>query len=92
MIKDAIRNRDAHAEPAEHPPEACGNCRYYSEYEDEEPGQDEDDADQDDEDEDAPATGYCRRYPPRVFAGLTPISVYPEVETTAWCGEYMPKL
>ena len=94
MTRDAIRNKDAEAEPKEPPPEACGNCRYYAEYEDDEPGGDDDaDADDDaDEDEDAPATGYCRRYPPRVFPGLTPISVCPDVEKSAWCGEYMPKL
>lgn len=63
--------------------EACLTCRYYQEYEDLEI-----------EDLESPddLTGVCRRYPPRLFAGLTPIAVYPDVSRkSGWCGEYTPK-
>lgn len=63
--------------------ERCDVCRYYQEYEDLEP-----------EDVESPEdfTGICRRYPPVIFAGLTPTSTNPDVSgQTGWCGEYMPK-
>lgn len=77
--------------------ECCQSCRYYKPY----PASDEDEPEEDDE-EDADAedaeyaddySGVCRRYPPRIFPGITPISVYPDVSgRRGWCGEYMPGL
>lgn len=60
----------------------CESCRYYLEYEELE----EDDIESPDE-----LTGICRRYPPVVYASLTPLSVCPDVSRSSWCGEYMPK-
>lgn len=71
-----------HEKPSE---DSCQSCRYYFEFEDPEP---DDDSDIDNADD---LTGTCRRYPPTVYPGLTPISVYPDVSAAGWCGEYMPK-
>ena len=66
--------------------DSCQSCRYYFEFEDPEPDDDSDDIESPDD-----LTGTCRRYPPTVYPGLTPISVYPDVSAAGWCGEYMPK-
>lgn len=63
-------------------PDICQSCRYYLEYED----LNEMDLETPDD-----LTGICRRYPPAVYPGLTPLSVSPDVPRNGWCGEYMPK-
>ena len=59
----------------------CGSCRYYRAFERE----------PDDDDEEEGPTGVCRRYPPLTLMSMPPISVFPEVSTEEWCGEYMPR-
>lgn len=61
--------------------ETCGTCRYYLE----DPEVDE--AIDPDDDE---MTGICRRYPPVVYPGYAPASVYPDVSQNGWCGEFVP--
>lgn len=62
--------------------DTCESCRYYLEYEEIE----EEEIESPDD-----LTGICRRYPPVVYASLTPLSVCPDVARNGWCGEYMPK-
>ena len=75
--------------------ECCQSCRYYKEYESIADEEEEDDEDEDEGTAEFPDdySGVCRRYPPRIFPGITPISVYPDVSgRKGWCGEYMPGL
>jgi hypothetical protein len=61
----------------------CNECRYYQEY---------DELETDDIESPEDLTGICRRYPPAVFPGVSPTSVYPDVSgPTGWCGEFTPK-
>jgi hypothetical protein len=79
----------------------CALCRYYKEYppEDRDDEDDLDDlpADMREDIEDfadqvtGSISGWCRRFPPRIFPGLTPISILPDVSGKyGWCGEFMP--
>lgn len=62
--------------------DTCQSCRYYLEY---------DDLDESDIESEDDLTGICRRYPPVVYASLSPLSVCPDVSRNGWCGEYMPR-
>ena len=73
--------------------ECCQSCRYYKEYPSISDGEDEEEEADDEEETEFAEDGICRRYPPKLFPGLTPISVYPDVSgRKGWCGEYTPGL
>ena len=79
--------------------EACGNCRYYLQFPEDEDDDDDDDDDdgpvaEDEDEETGPEeelilTGCCRRFPPQPLPHG--IREFPAVsDEFDWCGEYIP--